>query len=431
MNVLRLALAAGCAAATLAAPAADALTGGTAGPTQGPLLGIDWQRPHRDHLARFDPLTLRRLPGPTVPLGKHTWTWSFSPDRTLVAFGGNDAPEIRIVDVRSMRLRGDLRLARTGSVVRVAWQSRDRLLALVDGSVVRDRVATTVVVADPLRRSVLAEVALPGPAWDAAATADGLAVLVGADNRIRSARIAHVDRNGKLRTAALARIRIGFVVYDSVLHRTRRFQPALAVDREAGRAYVVGAERAAATINVKTMRVSYHPVGGSGLGVRATTKSTDGHERTAQYLGEGVLAVSGVDNRSSIDANGDLQWHARAAGLRLLDTRTWRSRLLNADASSFEAGAGLVFALGGSWDSETQTQESVGVVAYGRDGRERYRLYEGEPAWVRPAHSLGYAYGRDPRRYSVVDLRSGKVVGRLTRPRGVPFPALLVGRDGA
>ena len=89
-------------AVTLALPASS---GGAAGQR---VLGIDWTVLGM-RLGWYDPATLTRLPGRTVPLVSHDGPWSLSPNGTRLAIAGR-AGDVRIVDVGRMRTLGAVAL---------------------------------------------------------------------------------------------------------------------------------------------------------------------------------------------------------------------------------------------------------------------------------------------------------------------------------
>jgi hypothetical protein len=89
-------------------------------------------------------------------------------------------------------------------------------------------------------------------------------------------------------------------------------------------------------------------------------------------------------------------------------------RTLSEEVSSvsFARAAGVLLAHGTSWDSSGEAR-SLGLVAYGLDGRERFRLFGGEPVF--DLHTAGsYAYvgvgDGDSPKLAIVDLGSGRVV---------------------
>jgi hypothetical protein len=133
--------------------------------------------------------------------------------------------------------------------------------------------------------------------------------------------------------------------------------------------------------------------------------------RTARWLGGGLIAVTGadVDRRQS-----------KPAGLQLVDTRTWHARTIDADASAVVLGDDVLLATGGT----------RGVTAYGLDGRRRFRLFDGEQAWVDRVFDgrayVGISGPRGPQGgLRIVDLTAGRSVGQ----RPMPMPWLLVERS--
>ena len=70
---------------------------------QGTVLGIVWQEDDSTLLRRFSRTSLAPS-SQAVKLGHNGGAWSFSPDESLVALAGAPPLEIRIVDVRRMRL---------------------------------------------------------------------------------------------------------------------------------------------------------------------------------------------------------------------------------------------------------------------------------------------------------------------------------------
>lgn len=399
-----------------------------------PVVGIASRPDGKPILAWFDPLSLKALPGRKAPLGLHRGAWSFSGDRSVLAIAGKTTrreAELRFIDARRMRVLGDLRLSAFGEAWLLAWVRPDRLLAVIGGEQ-----GTQLVVVDPRARKVIRRAELPGPVWSSASTRvpGGLVLLLGAHGAFEPARVAVVDADGGVRVATVSQIPIGIVLDEQgESHAAETRHPGLAVD-PSGRAFLVGAGAPMAQIDLATLEVSYHevsePVSLLGrlrdwLEPAAEAKALSGPWRYARWVGDGLIAVTGSDNSAWRDAQGKEQYRARAAGLRLIDTSTWTVRTLNADTSSFQAGSGLIFAMGGSWDSSTDTREGVGIVAYDVGGRERYRLHSGEDAWLNVAGSLGYIYGDESERVEIVDLAAGEVLARLDRGSREEWPYLL------
>src|SRR5919197_766203 len=141
MRGWRIALAATLAVAVVAATTSrsDARPSATTKVEAPATLGIAIQEtafrlPHAK-LAWFDPLTLKALPGRKAPLAGHVGSWAFSADRSRLAIAScwdetGDATGIRFVNARSMRVLGDLQLARYGCASALTWIAPRRLLAL-------------------------------------------------------------------------------------------------------------------------------------------------------------------------------------------------------------------------------------------------------------------------------------------------------------
>jgi hypothetical protein len=216
-------------------------------------------------------------------------------------------------------------------------------------------------------------------------------------------------------------------------------QPGLAVDPSGGRAFLVGAGASVAEIDLATLDVSYHevsePISLLGrlrhwLEPAAEAKALTGPTRYARWVSDGLIAVAGSDHSTWKDAQGKEQYRVRAAGVRLIDTHTWTMRTLEADGSYFQTGSDVIFAMGGSWDSSTETRDGVGIVAYDLAGRERYRLHTDENVWLNVAASLGYIYlGGEGERVEIVDLATGAILGRLDRGARDEWPYLLAASD--
>jgi hypothetical protein len=182
--------------------------------------------------------------------------------------------------------------------------------------------------------------------------------------------------------------------------------PGLAIDRDGRRAFVV-APGLVAEVDLRTLAVSYHSLRPARsllgrvrrwLDPEAQAKDVSGPVRSAQWLGDGRLAVTGADEDGR---------RVRAAGLALVDTRGWSARTIDPSASDVRVADGLLLAGGGT----------LGLAAYAFDGSEAFHLFAGRQAWVSQVHA-GRAYvgvgGEDAVR--VVDLATGREIGRRSAP---------------
>lgn len=315
------------------------------------VLGIEWAG-SSSRLAWFDPGTMRMLPGAKAPLAWHVGSWSFDPARSRLAIGGSGAV-LRLVDTRRLRVLGDVRLAPGGDYVGgVSWLRSDRLLAFVG----RTGDATLAVV-DPLHRRTIRTVPLGRPVASIGRLPDALVLLLRPPDGVGPARLAVVDANGGVRSVTLDRIAIGspLDVESGKIVQVR--SAGLAVD-PAGTAYVVAAE-GIAQVDLRTLAVTYRTP------PRTLAKLLNGPQRTARWLGGGLVAVSGVEYAT---ANGATT--ATPYGLRLLDVGSWTLRTLDPDAQGFAAGDGFLVAQG--------RDDAIG---YGVDGRERFRA-DASVGWV-------------------------------------------------
>ena len=154
-------------------------------------------------LGWYDPATLTRLSGKTVPLVSHEGPWSLSPNGKRLAIAGR-AGDVRFIDLQRMSTQGSvsLRVKKKEVPTTLAWPRSNRVL--VAGG-------TFVAVVDPQRLRLVHRASLPGSVDGAAALRDGLALLLApAESGFAPARIAVVDTEGRVRTATLDRITVGF-----------------------------------------------------------------------------------------------------------------------------------------------------------------------------------------------------------------------------
>jgi hypothetical protein len=116
-----------------------------------------------------------------------------------------------------------------------------------------------------------------------------------------------------------------------------------AVDPVAQRAFVVGTDDTIATVDLRTLAVAYH----NGTS-RYASKPIPGLQRSARWLGKGLLAVAGRDGPA-------------AASLKIVDTRDWSTRVIDQRSESVTVSGGIL--VGSSWPN---------FVGYSVDGTQRY-----------------------------------------------------------
>jgi hypothetical protein len=426
-------------ALALAVVAVALLTGAARGPAAsvpripavaekaGPLLGIAF-RSEVGTLARLDPRSLQARKGVRLLLGRGITGWGFSADRTrlVVCRETRSLAVLRFVDASTLKPLGRLVLG-AGWVQKVAWVAPDRLLVLQvhDGS-------NELVVVDPQALRVVVREAVPGDLVAIERAADRLVLLLAPHGRIGVATLAVASPNGSLTTVSLDRTYAGFEGSPDggpetpiAHHRT----PGLAIDPDARRAIVVGAGEPAAEVLLDSLAVSYHSLTRASLLSRlgrwlepdALAKGSDGPSRYASWLGNGLVAVAGSDERLYESASGR-QESSTPSGLQLLDTSTWSVRTLAPGADSFTRAGAWLLATGTRWSSETQEQRTIGLAGFGPDGALRFRTLKRQNVYVDFVYR-GRAYVEAESSGGViVDARSGRTVGRHA---GLPW--LLLG----
>ncbi len=332
-------------------------------------------------VARYDPVTLARS-GPRVRLGGNASSWSWSPGRRYLAVA-SFPQRLTILDVAEVRVVSRVRLAPGGGVARAVTWAGDRVLAVVEAP--SGAVVTAV---DPLAGRIVRTTRLTRPfGYQFDRLPDGLVFLLGARSRIGPVQLAVVDAEGVTRVVTV---------------RQAAARAGLAVDPVGRRAYVVDGERVLG-VDLRTLAVS------DPGPLRTLAKAPLGSERSARWLGNGLLAVSGLDRDAT---------SARPAGLRLVDVRDRTSRTIDPTATSFTL-AGRVLLV-----ENARSRRALSVTAYGFDGRQRYRVDLVGSWWMKKQGRLGYACGGAFLR-AVVDLASGRTL-RTGFPRGTRCPTLLV-----
>ena len=378
------------AVAALGLPAAQASPPAT-------VLGLVYTAGYGNSIvARYDPLTLARS-GPRVRLGGNASSWAWSPRRRYLAVA-SFPQRLTIVDVPAMRVVSRVRLASGGASVRAVTWVRDRVLGVVETP--RGVVVTAV---DPLAGRVVRRTRLSRPfTFELGRLPDGLVFLLGTQGRLAPAQIAVVDAEGRTRVATVPQVTVGLEA-GSAPGREQRI-PGLAVDPVGRKAYLVDGTRVF-TVDLRTLAVT------DPGPLRTLAKVSSGSIRSARWLGNGRLAVSGRD------------WDSRGAsediGLRIVDVRDRTARVVDAGASTFTVAGRLLFV------ESAPSRRALNVTAYGFDGVERYRLDLSGATWLKKQSRLGYAC-RDAFLRSVVDLRSGRIV-KNGFPARTRCPTLLVG----
>jgi hypothetical protein len=386
-------------------------------------------------LSLLDERTLQPYGPRSARLG-FAGTWALEPGgKPLAAIAvtpsENDSTQlVRFVNLDSRRLVRRT-IALDGYAWALVWARPDRLVVLVGNCCTRGFAIETF---DTGSRELVSRTDVAGDIGAVARPVDGLVVLETPLNAIGPSRLDVIAADGALRSVALDRVVAGVRWPDDGTADplgTRR-EPALAVDPGTNRAYVVQPDGPAAAIDLGALVVSYHDLVAprsvlsrfsAWLVHAAQAKGMDGPGRTATWLGDGLLAVTGSDDHAARKAD-SIQMSFDPAGLAIVDTRDWSIARLDPGADTAWVADGLLLATGRRLALGQQEPTGMGLAAYGADRSLRFRLFPGASAWV-VAALAGRAYvqaaGADT--VSVVDLDSGKVV---TERRG-PVPTPLVG----
>jgi len=282
----------GCLAAALAGTlvaGSGSLAGGSAPRgSDEPLYGIvaPQTAASQARLVRLDPRRLTPLRGAGLELGGFGVLQGRSPDGSSAVFVDFRQPKLRIVDLRRLRLRGEVALASDARwrVRAVAWLTADRLVALLQssrgsyGSIVDER---RLVLVDPLARRVLARRPFPDSSALLAAVPSGdkLVLLLGrADQKGPFARVATVDSSGRAR--AVGRIDRG--------GGSGRRNSVLVADPAGARAFVVTAGAPIVELDLATLTLRHHRVRGGGTFLARRGDSY----RQALWIDERTLAAA-------------------------------------------------------------------------------------------------------------------------------------------
>jgi len=399
--------------------------------TGGQVLGaIFREAPASLKLARLDPRSLEPLQGRQLDLPGAWWVLSVAPDRSMAVLANEASGKLAFVDLAGMRSLGMIRVKSLAWTRTSRWIGRSRVL-LVMGELPVSR-HSVMLMLDPHARRVLHRQRLDGPVLTSAHVPGGLVLLLAPDQGIGPATLAVVDERGRIRTVTLSGIVAGYesVETDELLVDRQAF-PGLAVDPAGRRAYVVAAAApAVAEVDLATLRVGYHRLGRPTSLLRRLANwllppaqakgATSGPARRALWLGEGLVAVAGSDAVATNTKQGVRQVQ-RPSGLQLIDTHTWTVHMLDPHTSSIVLADGRLFASGYRYDSNDGEVKGYGLTIYGPGDRRPVHLMGSNAVWnIQVQGDLAYVHD-DGSGYSVVDLRSNRVLRREQKD----LPALL------
>ena len=354
------------------------------------VLGVSFEG--RGMLARLDARTLAPI-GLRIDVGTgSTSLVARSPAGRMIALGHGGIPELRLVDLRTMRATGRLRLPGFGPVLHGFWPAADRLIVLRAGQ------DPEVFVVDPRTRRVRSRLRLEGEVAGTASTAGKLLVLLAPRAAIGPARLAIVRREGTIRTVALPGITAGFAPPLNEETPGRQASPGLAVAPTGSRATVVSPD-ALLDIDLNTLVVRREP-----LSVRSPArvgKWIEGWGRRAVWIDDDTIAVSGW----SFSLVGKQPTQSRIA-VSLVDVRSGETSVLDPTAAWVTRVGDTLLASGGS-----------ALRGYRLDGTVRFELLAGEDSgYVQAAGRFAYVGSGNSTRFVVVDTVAGQVLGTVRTP---------------
>jgi hypothetical protein len=397
----------------------------------GPLVGVVSNGELATELARLDPRTLRPLPGGRLEL-EGTWPMLAVASDGSTAVLGSETGELVVIDLVHLRRLGVVRTDVAGAgVFGWSWVGPSRLLLI--GTVQES--ATEVLAVDVSARRVVRRQRLDGVVQGYARLPQGLALLVSPANEIGRARLVVSDVNTGLRTVTLAEINAGFRQLDDTDGSGPRMEqavPGVAADPAGRRVYVVPGVGPLAEVDLASLAVTYHRLGQSASALErlahwwappAEAKVISGPARSALWLGDGQLAVTGYDG----SAKGH---HVEIpSGLELIDTATWTKRRVDQHSGSAVLAAGTLLAFGTAFGTgQDGANQGYGLTLYGPGDRQPvHRFGAQQVGWIQVNGGRAYVQLMDANLgnlegYAVVDLRSGQV---LHKGEGT-LPELLV-----
>jgi hypothetical protein len=383
-------------------------------------------------IARIAPVSLRPLPGRRVRLEAPLKGWALSPGGSRLAAVSNRASLLHLIDVERMRTLGRLRTRARGAPAAVVWPRAGRLwivLALPGCCAVG---STTVVVVDPIAERVVARRRLAGGLVRVAGSPEGPVLLLAPPAMIGPARLVTVDAAGGVEQLPLDGVSAGAMPPNVVSSVEHVRAPALAVDSDRRRAYVVSSRPRAVEIDLRRWRVSHHRLVAEAslldrlrellepsAAASAEVSAEVGVVRRAAWIGEGRIALSGYDADALWRPDGGVEGERRPAGLHVIDTGDWSVRTLDERASSFVAAEGLLM---------TSGPGGGGLAGYSPEGRDTFHvLGDRHVEVVATAGSLAYVRAPPEPALQVVDITRGRVIGTSAPARAT----LLLERTAA
>jgi hypothetical protein len=396
-------------------------------PAKTPFLGLVSTGQDSSKLVRLNPLTLGQRAGRSVQLGTRTGAWSYSPDRSqLVLADTSISGTLVLVDTRAMRRIGIVDTGAGNAQINATFWPDEHLYVVRTGLTRRDdggfdRQPAALVALDPASRAVTGSRSLDGWVYGFAHADGVLVLLLGPESGIGPARLAVVGADGSVRTVGLDGVSVGWDAFDeskptAIQHYA---QPGLAVAPDGSQAFVASPSGIVA-VDLRSLAPSYH---GLVRGDRRLQKGApEGSTRALRWVQPGVLALSGRDDHSTVDADGRVRTEPRPIGVELVSTREWTARMVDGAGADVSVGTNGMVVAPWTWDSKRQQYLGNGATIYGLDGAKRAHVLGKRPVYGMAIGGRAFLYWEGAS-YSIVSMKTGKVL-RTVR-HSIPGP--LVG----
>lgn len=364
-----------------------------------------------NRISWVDDRTLEPIDGRGVKVPFYTASAERSPDGDYLAVGEAEGGKVQFIDLAQMRTLGTVDIGSASYVERLHWVKPDLVLASLGGN------PGMVAALNPTTQQILSVHDLDGVTLYSSPAGKELVSLVASSSRIGPARLVVFD-GSELREATLAETPAGWEQIegtDESDYRARQSVPALAVDPEGTRALVIPAGGRVAEVDLDTMEVRYHdlsePVSFWGrlrdwLEPPARAKAIDGPDRNAVWLPSGLVAVSG----SQYTDDGKTM-KVTPAGLALIDPGDWSVRRLSNEPGWVTLEGDALLASGWRQGSDEQV-----LIVFDTEGNLRFSLTREGSDLSQVGGSHLYATNHNGTRFEIIDLESGKVVGKA-QPR--------------
>jgi hypothetical protein len=370
-----------------------------------------------DLLFRLNPRTLQQVGRPI-----RTFTGGsdlrVSPDGTRLAFAdpsrrtrrGTRSARIHFVDIAGWRSTGVARIGPYGWFT-LGWVGPDRLIAVAS-----EAARQQLLWVDAESRKVVARRAYSGWTVNSLTVPGGLAVVLGPEEGVGPLRILLADEHGGVRTIRVDGMKAGAEYAEPSDPAGQILTPAVTVDRETNRLYVVAARGLlVAEVDLTSGAVAYH-----SLGASASKGNVGVWWRHAVWAGDDRIAVTGSTwppLRGRRPPAGPVPF-----GIRMIDTGTWTIATLDARPDTMHVAGDTVLATGTRYFDAGRRTESTGLLAFDVAGRRAYTRFRGK--WVVLLGSrggLGYVWVRRTRTAHVIDLASGRTLNTIRGGRRAPF----------